>query len=452
MAQLNVGGNFLAGLSGGLEAGQNIRQMQDQNALRSILEESGGNLMDPNVMAQVTALNPTMGMQLQNQAYQREQDQFQRTRQQAADARAEKLFEIQLAEYAAGLSEQERAREARLIEQGLMQATQLYRAGDLQGLNMMLAEVGEQPISSLDQFEPIAAKYKTVWDTLQRTAPASPEFGFSNGQFYDKNNPAAGAQDIPNFREKNDGLSITLPDGTIVAQGNQPVSVGKTKPGFEQVLDPATGRLVERAIPGGPEDTTTQDIARRGAQETIGDVVLNAAIRAKEANSDRLLTGLAGQVASVNPANENAELNRQIEVLRSNATIESLNAMRQQSPTGGALGNVTEGEGRMLAARAGALDPASPNFERDLADYTRALLRTIHGPDEGDRLFDLAWQDQRLPTREERRSRPDQRGEDIGGGTTGGIPVIDSDAAYDELLPGQVFRDPDGKLRRKPAQ
>ena len=42
----------------------------------------------------------------------------------------------------------------------------------------------------------------------------------------------------------------------------------------------------------------------------------------------------------------------------------------------------------MLAEKAGALDPTSPNYPRDLDDYERTLLRTIHGRDEGDRIFE----------------------------------------------------------------
>ena len=70
-----------------------------------------------------------------------------------------------------------------------------------------------------------------------------------------------------------------------------------------------------------------------------------------------------------------------------NATIESLNAMRAASPTGGALGAVSDSENKMLAAKAGALDPSSPNFARDLDDYELTLLKTVHGAEAGERIF-----------------------------------------------------------------
>ena len=42
----------------------------------------------------------------------------------------------------------------------------------------------------------------------------------------------------------------------------------------------------------------------------------------------------------------------------------------------------------MLGQKSGALDPRSPNFERDLRDYELTLLKIIHGPEAGKAIFD----------------------------------------------------------------
>lgn len=83
-------------------------------------------------------------------------------------------------------------------------------------------------------------------------------------------------------------------------------------------------------------------------------------------------------------------MRRQVAVLISNATIETLNAMRKQSPTGGALGNVTEGEGKMLAAKAGIIDPdsSSEQFQAQYKDYYKTLLRVINGTKVGDSIYE----------------------------------------------------------------
>jgi non-homologous end joining protein Ku len=63
--------------------------------------------------------------------------------------------------------------------------------------------------------------------------------------------------------------------------------------------------------------------------------------------------------------------------------------MRQESPTGGALGNVTERENAMLAAKAGLLDPlaSAEDFKRQLDEYERTLLEIVHGEAKGREIF-----------------------------------------------------------------
>jgi hypothetical protein len=175
------------------------------------------------------------------------------------------------------------------------------------------------------------------------------------------------------------------------AQTNVTVSsgseVGTIPQGYELFTDPLTGGRSLRAIPGGPEDTTATDARREGTRATESDIVVTAGQRAREAYGSRTVGGALGRVAAINPSSDNAELYRQVDVLRAQAQLGNLTAMREASPTGGALGSVTEGELKILADKSGALDPASPNFLRDLDDYERTLLRTIHGPEAGDRIF-----------------------------------------------------------------
>lgn len=147
-------------------------------------------------------------------------------------------------------------------------------------------------------------------------------------------------------------------------------------------------------IPGGPVEAEQQAAAqaaeaRAGKADISSGVITRAAARAREAAGKRMF-GPYGQgvVGALIPQSDAAEVANQVETLKALGTLENLNAMRQASPTGGALGNVTEGEGQKLAAASGALDPSNPNFERDLADYERTLLEVVHGPEEGRRIFE----------------------------------------------------------------
>lgn len=163
--------------------------------------------------------------------------------------------------------------------------------------------------------------------------------------------------------------------------------VGTIPQGYELFTDPDTGARSMRPIAGGPEDTSEKDAVADSNAAVASDVVTKATDRALEANKGRVVGGLLGAAAAFNPSTQNAELYRQVDVLKSNAKVENLTAMRAASPTGGALGSVTEKEADMLAQKSGALEPASPNFERDLLDYTRTLLQVIHGKEAGDAIF-----------------------------------------------------------------
>jgi hypothetical protein len=171
--------------------------------------------------------------------------------------------------------------------------------------------------------------------------------------------------------------------------GGETSNIGTIPQGYAAIPDPnepSGYRMV--AIPGGPEDTSATEARREGSRTTESEIVVAAGQRAREAYNSRSVGGVLGRVAAFNPASQNAELYRQVDVLRAQAQLGNLTAMREASPTGGALGSVTEGELKILADKSGALDPMSPNFLRDLDDYERTLLRTIHGPDAGDRIFE----------------------------------------------------------------
>lgn len=185
--------------------------------------------------------------------------------------------------------------------------------------------------------------------------------------------------------------------GVNINLGDAGQQMGSIPAGMAAVKDPTnpSGWRLE-TIPGGPaaaEAAAAEEKATLAGQNalTATDVVTSAAARAREANERRKVGGIFGEWATMNPGSENAELYRQVDVLKSNAKVENLNAMRAASPTGGALGSVTEKEADMLAAKSGALNPASPYFERDLADYELTLLRTVHGYDQGSAMFDQMY-------------------------------------------------------------
>lgn len=177
--------------------------------------------------------------------------------------------------------------------------------------------------------------------------------------------------------------------GTNVTVNNGGSEVGTIPQGYEMFTDPHTGGRSLRPIAGGPEDRAAANAATAANKQTATDVITGAASSARTAAKDRAVGGFFGSVAALNPGSQNAEVYRQVEVLKANASAENIAAMRAASPTGAALGGVSDKDLALLASKSGALDPASPNFERDLDDYERTVLRLVHGTDEGDRIFEV---------------------------------------------------------------
>jgi len=203
-----------------------------------------------------------------------------------------------------------------------------------------------------------------------------------------------------NIRAQQAGLQPGTPEYQrfMLSGGDKGITInneGTIPAGYQAVRDPEGRVTAIQPIPGSPQALEADQAkrvqeTRTAGKETTGNTVITAAQRARDAiNADGLpATGLLGKAAALSPSTNAAEVRRQIGVLKSNATIETIGAMRAASPTGGALGSVTDKEGEMLAAKAGALDPDSPNFARDLDDYELTVLKTIHGPKVGQAIFD----------------------------------------------------------------
>lgn len=169
---------------------------------------------------------------------------------------------------------------------------------------------------------------------------------------------------------------------------------GSIPSGYEVYQDPATGATQMRPIAGGPaaleaEAAAAAAAAGAGQDQTLTDTVVTASQLARDAFSSGALTsGTLGNILANLPESQAAEVRRQVKVLAGNAIVGNLQAMRDASPTGGALGSVTEGELALLQSLQGALDPSSPTFLRDLDNFERSFLETVHGREAGRRIFE----------------------------------------------------------------
>ena len=137
------------------------------------------------------------------------------------------------------------------------------------------------------------------------------------------------------------------------------------------------------AIPGGPADTKAGEKAEALAKRETNalsraDFVIDAADKAINfAKSKTLTTGIAGGVMQNLKGSDAFRLNKLIDPIRANIGFAELQAMREASPTGGALGQVAVQELNMLQSVLGSLETAQS--EDDLVAALGGIKQHFEG-------------------------------------------------------------------------
>lgn len=188
---------------------------------------------------------------------------------------------------------------------------------------------------------------------------------------------------------------------TNINMPGQP-NIGSIPQGWQAIQDPETKAWTMAPIPGGPADAEAKKVAEAeqnriaGAQQR-GGIVTQEIDRALGVMQGGVLpdTGFGAYLSGV-PGTDAKALSSLLDTVKANIGFEELNKMRQQSPTGGALGQVTERELAFLQAVAGSLDQAQS--QEQLTDNLNRLWNAyqdvIHGPGQGPERRPLMFEQQ----------------------------------------------------------
>ena len=172
-----------------------------------------------------------------------------------------------------------------------------------------------------------------------------------------------------------------------IGQGNTVIQNVKPDKGYQFEYDDY-GNVV-RQVPI-PKALTKEEKEVKEEKETAKNVASSVITTASDNISDKIFgdssflptTGTIGKFIGGFIGESDANVvKRNLDVLGSQGSISSLQAMRRQSKTGGALGNVTERELAMLKASLGVLDQAMSrdDFIKGYMDYTKKLMMVVHG-------------------------------------------------------------------------
>lgn len=109
------------------------------------------------------------------------------------------------------------------------------------------------------------------------------------------------------------------------------------------------------AIPGGPKDQSKKEGLRAEGAKSRAELVMGKVDDAL-GKVGFLTTGIPGAVMGMVPGRKAYDLRRDIDTIKANIGFAELQAMREASPTGGALGQVAVQELNMLQAVLSSLD------------------------------------------------------------------------------------------------
>jgi hypothetical protein len=157
---------------------------------------------------------------------------------------------------------------------------------------------------------------------------------------------------------------------------------GQIPPGHEAIRDAAGNLTGYRKVPGSPQAEAAEN--QTAMQKKAANVVVDTITDIEKTISDTRLptTGFFGNVSAKIPGTPAHNVMANLETVAANISFDKLNEMRKASPTGGALGNVTEKELDLLKASMAALrqSQGGEQFKKNLQRVKDNFLDVIHGP------------------------------------------------------------------------
>lgn len=213
-------------------------------------------------------------------------------------------------------------------------------------------------------------------------------------------------------------------------------SGSKVPAGYRETPD---GNL--QAIPGGPAD---QKISGAFNADTAQLAGTNDSLNRLATSANELLNhpglkgivGIQGKFPSI-PGGDAANAQALLETLKSQVGFGVLQAMRDASKTGGALGAVSDAEGKRLEANLAALSQAQ-SIEQFRASLGKIIEYSNGAKDRLREAFNLKHSDKAPATGAQPQA------------TAMAAPKVSSRAELDALPSGALFIAPDGSIRRKP--
>lgn len=213
-------------------------------------------------------------------------------------------------------------------------------------------------------------------------------------------------------------------------------------------VDPEAGRTMAPAP--GSEQSREVNAGRIAAQNAIGSFerksqtmtgTLDTAIQQIEANPN-LVTGLGGDLTKVVPGSPAYDLAQTLLTIQANIGFDALQQMREASPTGGALGAISDTENRLLQAVQGATAQGQSSGQL-LANLRNIQVLSKEVLEDRRRAYAATFPEDAAASQAPSAAPP--------AASTGEPAKPMTQADYDAIPSGGLFIDPDdGQTYKKP--
>lgn len=357
--------NALGSMQAGLSLAEQQNGVSQQNALANLYKTQGAGIAngDPAALNALAGFSPQAAVDI-------------RGAQQGQAFDAEKMNQLRVewknktTDRAAAMSEAERAAKAAEIERSV--AAGLAAQTPEQWDQIVTGMGATDLVGQFDNRTAIAFSYMGVADALKAAQGPKPADEY---QRYVQEETSAGRQPLSRIdfaqAKKGEGIVVTNADGSTIRVGGKStgggggVKPGTAPQGFTLLDDPnAPGGVAMVATPGGPEAAAAEKAKKASAlalstfknKAKIVDTKLTEAIASIEKNG-QWVAGLGSYLQNI-PNTEAIHFKGLLDTVKANLGFEELQSMRDNSPTGGALGQVSERELEFLQSVQTSLEQA----------------------------------------------------------------------------------------------
>lgn len=314
-----------------------------------------------------------LGMDATRQQMQINQERLQMARQSAARAAQAQAVQLSAAQAAEEAADMARIVNGLQLAEDETQYNQFLQANEI--------DPAEFPYDQRDMLAATVLGAQEVLELRASQEPQVPELPASVRALEYQLEQGGVVRGSPEWQQAMLGQAQGQPE-VVINNGNQVPDIGTIPQGFETFINDE-GRREMRPVLGGPEDTSAQEAAAVTQQQQVDGIVSEDIGRALDIiqNSPALSTGFLGNIARGIPGTNASDLSALITTIEANVGFDTLQAMRNASPTGGALGAISERELALLTSTLGSLSQtqSSAQLTQNLERLEQQIQGIVHG-------------------------------------------------------------------------